>query len=122
MLLWSRHADADQLFERGFYLVNLRLAWPRAGNSLRVDSLREVVAVARGNVMRSTHRESSVLRRTVQCVLTSGLLCGAFSVHAQSAGGTLRGDVHGAESAPAAVTATNTLTGFSRTVQSGTNG
>src|SRR4051794_26405385 len=100
MLLWSRPAKVDH-YERGFYLINLRLARPCAGNSLRVDSLREVVSIVRGNVMRSAHRRSLSLRRIIHCVLASGLAFAAFSTEAQTANGTLRGDIHGAESSAA---------------------
>ncbi|HEU4602896.1 MAG TPA: TonB-dependent receptor [Steroidobacteraceae bacterium] len=72
---------------------------------------------------RSSHGRSSALRRGMRHVLfASGLLCTTLVVQAQTASGTLRGQVHAPDGAPATVTATNTQTGFARTVQSATGG
>jgi outer membrane receptor protein involved in Fe transport len=57
-------------------------------------------------------------------LLAGGFACVALSAHAQTASGTLRGQVQAesAASQPATVTATNTATGFARSVQSAADG
>ncbi len=63
-------------------------------------------------------------RRLLSCALASCLLLGAAPAFAQSTGATIRGQVM-ADSAPAGqaqVTATNTATGLTRSVQSTANG
>ena len=64
------------------------------------------------------HTPRSFQRSLLSCALASCLLLGTQAVHAQSTGATLRGQA----TAEAKVTATNTATGFSRTVEAGGNG
>ncbi len=74
--------------------------------------------------MKSTARKTKPTRRLLSCALASCLLLGAAPAFAQSTGATIRGQVM-ADSSPAAqaqVTATNTATGLTRTVQSTENG
>ena len=74
--------------------------------------------------MNKIARKSTPTRKLLSCALASCLLLGAAPAFAQSTGATIRGQVS-ADSAPAAqaqVTATNTATGLTRSVQSGSNG
>lgn len=74
--------------------------------------------------MKTTARKSKPTRRLLSCALASCLLLGAAPAFAQSTSATIRGQVM-ADSSPAAqaqVTATNTATGLTRTVQSTENG
>lgn len=63
-------------------------------------------------------------RKLLSCALASCLAMAAGGALAQSTGATLRGQVtaDSAAASGASVTATNTQTGFTRTVQSGANG
>jgi outer membrane receptor protein involved in Fe transport len=74
--------------------------------------------------MNNPTRKMPPTRRLLSCALASCLLLGAAPVFAQSTGATIRGQVM-ADSAPAGqaqVTATNTATGLTRSVQSTASG